>query len=156
MTAEFLKEWVVPADDAGFWLDRWGHWCNRHGRFQHKKIIAHFHASIGRDENGYFVSQINGAVREKVYFRYEDTALFVFAIAENGEIQLVLNTGRRIPLDPTALFIRRDALYLRQQGDVIKFTESTMRKMAVHFAYEGSRCFLNLNERRWPIPMEDV
>ncbi|MDJ0803659.1 MAG: MFS transporter permease, partial [Desulfobacterales bacterium] len=75
-----MKEIVIPKDQAVFWLDRHGFWRNRHGRFERPRIIAKFHAAIGRDAQGYYLSQTNGDVREKIYFPYEDTALFVFDV----------------------------------------------------------------------------
>ena len=155
MAAKELDEVVVGPEEATFWLDRRGYWCNRHGRFEHKKITAYFHASIGRDARGYFVSQINGDVREKVYFHHEDTALFVFDVKVGDDIVLVLNTGRRIPLDPAALFIRHDELYARNDDDeVIKFNESSMLKISRYLAYEQGACFLCFKGRRFSIPIE--
>ena len=155
MAAEALKEIVVGPEEATFWLDRWGFWRNRHGRFEHKKIIAYFHASIGRDERGYFVSQINGDVREKVYFHHEDTALFVFDVKVNDAIVLVLNTGRRLPLDPAALFIRQDGLYVRDDDAVIKFNQSSMVKIGRYLTCEQDRTFLRFKGRRALIPVEE-
>lgn len=157
MAAKERDEVVVGPEEATFWMDRRGYWCNRHGRFQHKKIIAYFHASIGRDAGGYFVSQINGDVREKVYFRHEDTALFVFDLKVADDIVLVLNTGRRMPLDPTALFIRHDELYARSdEGEVIKFNESSMVRISRYLTYEQDQCFLCFKGRRFSIPTEET
>ena len=155
MAADKPNEIVVTPEEATFWMDRWGYWCNRHGRFEHKKIIAYFHASIGRDAQGYFVSQINGGVREKVYFHYEDTALFVFDVIVEDGVVLMLNTGRRMPLDPAALFIRGDALYMRNRGELIKFNQASMLKISRHFELANDQCHLCLEGRRYPIPTED-
>lgn len=151
MTAEPQKEIVVSAEEATFWMDRRGNWCNRHGRIEHKKIMAYFHAAIGRDENGYFVSQVNGDVREKVYFRYEDTALFVVEVIVAEAISLVLNTGRRMTLDPAALFIRHDALYTRRGDERIKFSEASMLTLSRYFVYEGEQCCFCFQGQRFPI-----
>lgn len=155
MNDKRLKEIVVPPEAATFWLDRRGNWCNRHGRFQHRKIVAYFHASIGRDEKGYFVSQINGDIREKVYFHYEDTALFVFDVQVEDGVILVLNTGRRIRLDPASLFIRHDCLYVRQDGELIKFTEKSMLQIAPWVAQDGEQCYLMFKGKRFAIPMAE-
>lgn len=148
-----LREIAIPAEEATFWLDRWGRWCNKHGRFEHRKIIDYFHAAIGRDEEGYYVSQVNGDVIEKVYFRYEDTALFVFDVLLEEEKALVLNTGRRIAFNPETLFIRSDFLYLRHGGDLIKFNQSSMLKISRLFEYAGEQCFLRYKGRHIAIPV---
>ncbi len=152
MAADELREIIVSSEDATFWMDRWGYWCNAHGRFQHKKIIDYFHAAIAWDDQGYYVSQVNGDVREKVYFRYEDTALFVFDVLIADEISLVLNTGKKIGLDPDALFIRNDYLYLRKDQALIKFNELSMLKISRLFEHEGDMCFLAIKGERWIIP----
>lgn len=146
MAADELKEIVVPREEATFWLDRWGYWCNAHGRFQHKKIIDYFHAAIARDAKGYFVAQVNGDCREKVYFRYEDTALFVFDVLLDDRPTLVLNTRKHIPLDPDELFIHNDYLYMRQDGHLIKFNERSMLKISALFEHDGDTCFIRIGE----------
>jgi hypothetical protein len=156
MTDKALRDVVVPAEKATFWMDCWGNWCNRHGRFEHRKIIAHFNAAIARDAQGYFVSQINDDVREKVYFRYEETALFVFDVRPGEALTLVLNTGREVGLEPGMLFIRNDHLYAREGGELIKFNEASMLKISRFFDHVGDQCFLNYKGQRAAIPiMED-
>ena len=126
-----LKEAVIPREDAVFWLDGRGYWRNSGGRFRKKKINDYFHAAIDRDAGGYFISQVKGDVLEKVYFPYEDTALFVFGVrfAEDA-IELVLNTGRRMVLDPGGLYIQGDCLYLDQDNERIKFSERAMMQLS--------------------------
>jgi hypothetical protein len=88
---------------------------------------------MGRDENGYFVLHDKGEIWEKVYFPYEDTALFVFGMrgGDNGkDICLVLNTGREIALEPDKLYIHQDRLYMMHGNERIKFAERAMIKMA--------------------------
>jgi hypothetical protein len=155
MTADELKEIIVPREEATFWLDNWGYWCNAHGRFEHKKIIDYFHAAIARDAQGYYVSQINGDLREKVYFRYEDTALFVFGVLTEDGITLVLNTRRQIKLDPAALFIRNDYLYVRENKELIKFNEPSMLKISRLFEHDGDICYITIKGERWAIPEMD-
>lgn len=156
MAVDELKEIVVSPEEATFWLDRWGYWCNAHGRFKHKKIIDYFHAAIARDEKGYFVAQVNGDCREKVYFRYEDTALFVFDIRLDDGPTLVLNTRRHVMLDPDALFIRNDYLYMRQGDDLIKFNERSMLKISTLFEHDGDTCFITIGGERKAIPDRDA
>ena len=126
-----LKEVVIPREDAVFWLDGRGYWRNSGGRFRKKKIVDYFHAAIDRDADGYFVSQVKGDVLEKVYFSYEDTALFVFGVRFDGDtIELVLNTGKRMALDPRGLYIQGDCLYLDQDNERIKFSERAMMQLS--------------------------
>ncbi len=127
---QHLREIVIPKEHALFWLDADGRWRNSDGRFRHKKIIDHFHASISKDANGYFVRQQKGDFLEKVYFHYEDTALFVFQVILGTEIILVLNTQKKIRLHPERLFLRNDNLYVMEEGDIIKFTEHALIKIS--------------------------
>jgi hypothetical protein len=150
--SETKKEIVVSHEDAVFWLDRWGHWCNAHGRFEHKKIIDYFHAAIDRDEHGYFVSQVNGDILEKVYFRYEDTALFVFDVIVEDTIVLVLNTRRQMPLDPGKLVICDDNLYVCDGTERIKFNQSSMMRMSPFLTDEGDACQFTFKGQRVAIP----
>ncbi|MBS0014285.1 MAG: MFS transporter permease [Desulfobacterales bacterium] len=122
---------VIPREEAVFWLDSEGWWRNDGGRFRKKKIIDYFHSHINRDENGYFVLQDKGGIWEKVYFPYEDTALFAFDIRqENSEIWLVLNTGREIRLDPEMVYIQNDRLYTINNDERIRFAERAMIRMS--------------------------
>jgi hypothetical protein len=153
--AEEIKEVVIPKEKAVFWLDKNGHWYNDHGRFRHKKIIDYFHASIRKDGNGYFLSQANENFIEKVYFHHEDTALFVFdVIAENGMI-LVLNTRKRIQLDPEKLFMKNDSLYMQLGEETVKFAEHGLRKIADLMEDEGNRFFIRLKSKRYEIKRSD-
>ncbi|MGA6924623.1 MAG: hypothetical protein WBY88_03015, partial [Desulfosarcina sp.] len=97
-----LPEMVIPKEKALFWMDGQGRWHNRHGRFGHKRIIDYFNRSIRRDDNGYYVTQVRGEVREKVYFHYADTPIFIVHIIMDSPLRIALNTGETIPLDPAA------------------------------------------------------
>ena len=79
------SEFVISKDKAVFWLDKNGRWHNAHGKFQHQKIINYFHSAIKKDAKGYYLFQDRGDFREKVYFHYEDTPLFVVRIIEDDE-----------------------------------------------------------------------
>jgi len=105
---EKIKEIVVPREDAVFWLDGNGFWHNREEKFTHRKIINYFHSSIRKDKKGYYLFQVHPGYREKVYFPYEDTALFVFEVVrddragpgedsgpDRGEGRPVFYQGRR-------------------------------------------------------------
>ena len=147
-----ITEIVIPKEQAVFWLDRHGYWHNRHGRFEHKKIIDFFHASIQKDEGGYFLMQQRENVREKVYFRYEDTALFVFDVLNEAPVRLVLNTGRRLRLNPKNLFIQTDHLYVTDNDERIKFNERSLFKMSRHIQFDSGGYFFERDGRRTPIP----
>jgi hypothetical protein len=122
---------VIPKEKAVFWLDGNGCWQNNGGRFRKKKIIDYFHRHIDRDEKGYFVIQDKGGIWEKVYFPYEDTALFVFDIREEkNKILLTLNTGREIALNPETLCIDNDRLYTVDGDELIRFAERAMIKIS--------------------------
>jgi hypothetical protein len=134
-----------------FWLDKNGRWHNRHGTFQHKKIIDHFHASIRKDSHGYFLSQKFGNCKEKVYFRYEGNALFVFDIIKNKNIILVLNTKKQIKLRPRKLFIKDDSLYMQFDEEQVKFVERGLMKISDLIEHDSQQYYIRLKNRRYKI-----
>ncbi|WDP90974.1 MAG: MFS transporter permease [Desulfobacter sp.] len=130
------KTIVIPKEKAVFRMDGNGIWHNEHGRFEHPKIISHFNRSIQKDNQGYFLSQmIDDQREEKVYFPYEETAVFAVDVRskdtgnEGETIVLVLNTTDRFPLDPSTLFIRNDSLYIDAPDHLIKFSQQALAKM---------------------------
>ncbi len=146
---------TIPKEKAVFRMDARGYWRNSGGRFRVKKIIDHFHTSIAKDEDGYYVSQIKEDVIEKVYFPYEDTALFVFDIEiDDGAVTLVLNTKARIRLDPDRLYTQNDSLYTDNGDDRIKFSERALMKIAGCLDDDGESLFFCLNGRRHEIRQE--
>ncbi|MBL0716196.1 MAG: MFS transporter permease [Desulfosarcina sp.] len=152
-----MEEIVIPKENAVFWLDRHGCWRNRHGRFEQSRIIAKFHAAIECDRDGYYLSQINGAVREKVYFHCEDTALFVFDLRlEADTVTLILNTGRQMPLVPETLYIQNDALYVEADGERIRFADRGLMKFSRLLEDDGTTCFYRLGNVRVPIPEKSL
>jgi len=142
---------VVPKEKAVFWLDKHGYWHNKFGKFEHKKIIDYFHTSIKRDDKGYFLSQMMDDVQEKVYFPYEDTALFVFNIIRNADIVLVLNTGRQVKIRPTKLSIEDDHLYMQLGRERIKFSEQSLFKISDLIEEENEQYFIRVKKRRYRI-----
>ena len=100
------KEIIISKEDAVFWMDKNGGWHNKHGKFEHPRIIKYFNAYIKKDEKGYYVLQETSECIEKVYFHYEDTALFVFDVTMADDIILILNTSDTMPFDPGQLFSR--------------------------------------------------
>ena len=143
---------VIPREDAVFWLDSRGFWCNRHGRFRNPKISKHFHASIHRDENGFFLTQDHPDYLEKVYFPFEDTALFVFQVQPGAPLTLILNTGTSIPLDPRELFMADDSLYLLHHQERIKFSERALIQLSKHLEFRGTDVYFKLEHQEIRIP----
>ena len=146
-----IKEIVISKDDAVFWLDRNGCWKNEHGKFEHKKIIDFFHLSIKKDKNGYYLSQTDGNYREKVYFHFEDTALFVFDVVKDKDIKLVLNTKKQIKLKPKKLSIKNDSLYMTIGQELVKFTPESLIKISDLIEHENDRYFIKVDKRRYKI-----
>ena len=153
---EKTKEIVIGKDEAVFWLDANGCWQNENGKFRHKKIIDYFHSCIKQDRQGYYLSQINGDCTEKVYFPYEDRALFVFDVIRQDGVTLVLNTKKQIKLKPRKLFIKNDCLYMRMGEEIIKFAEQGLMKIAQLLEEESDQLFIRIKERRYSIPAMDV
>jgi len=151
-----IEEKVIPKENAVFWLDKNGCWRNSNGKFEHAKIIDYFHSCIKRDQGGYYLSQLNGNCREKVYFPYEDQALFVFDVIRQDDITLVLNTNRHVILSPENLFIKNDNLYMRLGDETIKFAEKGLVKIARILEDEQGRLYIRINDRRHKIPVWDA
>ncbi len=145
---------TIPSEKAIFWMDAQGRWRNRHGPFEHKKIIDHFNASIERDQDGYYVTQVNDGIREKVYFRYEDTVLFVVDVVMSDPVKLVLNTSAQIDLQPDAMTISGDQLYIHSGGDRIKFTQRALLKISRMMEYSGEMYYICISEQKYPIVIE--
>ncbi len=149
---EQLETITIPREDAVFWLDAEGRWQNEHGPFEHPKVSAYFHTCIQHDADGYYVGQQRDAVYEKVYFRYEDTALFVFRVDIGPEdITLRLNTGRQITLVPADLFIKTDHLYtLTPQGDA-RFNQSSLLEISKQMEDESGDLFIRVGNGRFKV-----
>jgi len=152
--ANKLKTIEITRDEAVFRLDGNGCWHNSDGKFRHKKIIDYFHTSIQRDQKGYHLYQAHDKYIEKVYFPYEDKALFVFDVIENTDIMLVLNTKKRTRLKPKKLFIENDNLYMQLGNEVIKFAEQGLMKIASFLEEEGDRLLIRSKNRRYRIPIK--
>ena len=125
-TDKGIREIVVPREEAVFRMDENGVWHNRHGRITHSRIIEYFDTSIEKDADGFFLFQAYDNIREKVYFPYEGTALFAVDVLVGQEIVLVLNTKKKVPLLPEALFVEKDRFCMRIGETYIKFTERAM------------------------------
>jgi hypothetical protein len=154
--SEKMKEIVISQDEAAFWLDENGCWQNENGKFRHKKIIHHFHSCIKRDRQGYYLYQENGNTAEKVYFPYEDQALFVFNVILQDDVTLVLNTKNQIKLKPRKLFIKNDCLYMHLDEEIIKFAEQGLMKISRLLEEENEQLFIRIKNRRYKIPSLEV
>ena len=119
---------TVPKEKAVFRLDRHGNWHTDEGKFTNRNIIRYFHSMIKKDEGGYFLEQEREQVIEKVYFSYEDTALFVFQVIDRDGVVLRLNTGERVKLDPEKLFVN-DKVHLSPDGHKV-FAETVLSAIA--------------------------
>ncbi|WP_321495268.1 MFS transporter permease [uncultured Desulfobacter sp.] len=125
------KQRIIPKEQAVFWMDKDGTWHNEHGKLEHPKIIRYFNQSIQKDGQGYFLCQILDDVEERVYFPYEDTAVFVVDLVRKGTgIELALNTLDAIALDPESLYINGDALFMETDDHLIKFSQKALAQMA--------------------------
>lgn len=147
-----LEELVIPKEKAIFWLDKHGFWHTEMGKFENQKIIKQFHLSIKKDDDGYYLEQEHRHFREKVYFKYEDTALFVFHVIKGEEIILVLNTGKRVKLKPRRLFINGDFLYMYMGEDRLKFAEMALITISDYMEDKDGKFFIKVNGRRYLIP----
>ncbi len=145
------KQRIISKEDAVFWMDKDGCWCNEHGKFEHPRIIKYFNASIRKDEEGYYVCQPMGEWEEKVYFHYEDTALFVFDIKIDEKITLILNTKKKIILNPKQLFIKNDNLYITLDDETIKFTEQCLTKIFKIIEYNNGHYRIKLKDQKYTI-----
>lgn len=150
--ADLRPEIVISKEDAVFWLDTRGRWHNAYGPFRNHRIITHFHESIRKDQNGFFLFQRHGSRTEKVYFRYEDTALFVFDVNLTQRIELILNTGRKVWLEPRNLRVHNDWLYFQWGDERVKFNERSLWKILEHVEQEGEHYLFEIGGRTYPIP----
>lgn len=145
-------ERIIPREKAIFWLDKNGIWHGEQGKFENRRIANHFHSCIRCDEFGYFLYQEHQDVVEKVYFPYEDTALFVFQVLKEEDIFLVLNTQERIPLTPSNLFITHDNLYMSYGRKRIKFTQDAMIALSHEIEEANGTFMIRVRGRRFCIP----
>jgi len=146
-----MKQIMIPKENAVFWMSKDGNWHNEHRRFGRPKIIRYFDSSIQKDNNGYFVCRQTDEFEEKVYFAYEDTALFVFDIKAGEPMRLVLSTGQTLLLASEQLIQIGDSLYIETADHRIKFTQNTLLKRSSHMKEENGLLWQVLNNQRWEI-----
>jgi hypothetical protein len=143
---------VIPKENAVFRLDKNGDWYHGDRKFENRKIIEYFHSMIKRDRNGYYLEQEHRDFIEKVYFPYEETALFVFRVIDEDGVILVLNTGEKVKLDPKALLVKNDRLFLRRGDEMIKFREEAMFALADHMEEADGRYVIRIEGEKRVIP----
>ena len=143
---------IIPREKAVFRLDKNGDWRADNEKFRNPKIISYFHSLIKKDQDGFFLEQEHPHHIEKVYFPYEDTALFVNRILEGDGLILCTNTGKQIKLEPENLFIKNDDLYYRSGEDLIKFNENALLSLAAYLDDADDQFVINIDGKRHPIP----
>ena len=151
MVSEKKKQIIIPKEDAVFWMGKNGDWYNEHGKFEHPKIIKYFNSSIRKDETGYYVYQETEDHEEKVYFPYEDTALFVFDVKVDEDIGLILNNNEKIKFNPENLFIRNDELYLQTPEHLVKFRDRALLKMSKFMEEKDGQLFFKIKGKTYPV-----
>ena len=149
--AKKKKQIIISKEDAVFWMNGNGDWYNEHGKFGHPKIIKHFHASIRKDEHGYYLFQESDECEEKVYFAYKETAVFVFDIKEGKDILLKLNNSETIQLDPSQLFEKDDKLFLKTPDHLVKFTDRILLKISKFLEEKDDQLLFKINNRLYPV-----
>lgn len=149
--AKKKKQIIIPKEKAVFWMNENGDWFNEHGKFEHPKIIKHFHASIQKDKDGYYLYQETDEHEEKVYFPYKDTALFVFDIKEGKDILLKLNNSDIIKLNPEQLFEKDDKLFFKTDDLLVKFTDRALLKISRFLEEKGGQLFFKINGKSYPV-----
>jgi hypothetical protein len=149
-----IKEIVVSREEAVFWMDEKGRWHNQHGPFENPRIIGYFNASIRKDRDGYYLAGEHDNIREKVYFSYVETPLFVLDVIKGDKIILVLNTKEQVPLRPENLFMEKDSLFMRIDGECIKFTERALIKLSGCIGEENGLTIFRLNNQSYPLGPE--
>lgn len=143
---------IIPKEQAVFWLDRQGRWHNEHGPFEHPKIIAHFNAAIERDDDGYHLYQKTEYGAEKVYFPYEDCALFGVDLVLDDPVMVILNTGKKIRLMPRRMYVKEDDLYMQAGSDPIKFVGRGLMKISGIMIFEEDQYRIQVAGRTYRIP----
>lgn len=139
---------IIPKEKAVFRLDKNGNWRADDEKFTNQKIIRYFHSLIKKDKDGFFLEQEHEHFIDKVYFPYEDTALFVNRIIAGGGLILCTNTGRQIELDPEKLLIKNDDLYVQNGEDLIKFNQNALLALAGYMDDVGDQFVINIGGKR--------
>jgi len=139
---------IIPKEKAVFRLDKNGNWRSDDDKFTNPRIINYFHSLIKKDQDGFFLEQEHEHFIEKVYFSYEDTALFVNRIIDKDGLILCTNTGRQIALDLEKLLIRNDDLFLQNGEDLIKFNQNALMSLAGYMDAEDDQFIIHIAGKR--------
>jgi uncharacterized protein len=142
----------INASDAVFWMDERGRWCNEYGPFENPRIIERFNRALHRDPQGYFVTQERNGIWEKVYFHYVDTPLTAMDVLGKPPHTIVLNSKKRLQLDPSALYILKDTLFMRSGDECIRFSERAMVRLASCLEETPQGLSLRVGDNHYPIP----
>lgn len=135
---------IISKEDAVFRMDEQGRWFNESGRITKPSIVRYFNRSLGWDETGFFVTQVVDNRLEKVYFPFEETALFAVDLTiKSDRVALHLNTKADTELDPYKLFIKNDNLYMEFEGVFIRFSERSLLKIAGFLKEENGETFFD-------------
>jgi hypothetical protein len=151
MVSKVRKQIVISKEEAVFRMDKNGVWHNEHGKFEHPRIIKYFNSAIKKDKDGYYVHQVTDDHEEKVYFTYEDTALFVIDVRVTDDILLTLNNNNTLKLDGEQLVVRDDNLYLQTPEHRIKFNSRALLKMSKFMQDEDGQLSFTFNGRCYPV-----
>jgi hypothetical protein len=151
MVSGELKQIIISKEDSVFWMDKDGNWCNEHGKFEHPKIIKYFNSSLKKDDTGFYVHQKTDECEEKVYFKYEETALFVVSVKEKEDFSLILNDNSTIKFDPESLFIKDDSLYLQTIDNLIKFSSRALLKISKFIEEKNGQLSLTIKGKTYKI-----
>lgn len=141
----------ISASHAVFWMDERGRWCNEHGPFENPRIIERFNRALEHDSQGYFVTQERDGIREKVYFNYVDTPLTAIDIEGRPPHTLILNTRKRLTLDPSALYILRDTLFMRNGKECIRLSERAMVRLAPCLEETARGLTIRVGDKCYPV-----
>jgi hypothetical protein len=143
-----LEVVTVPKEEATFRMDEQGRWHNESGRITKPSIIRHFNKALKWDKEGFFVAQRNGSLLEKVYFPYENTALFAIDLKIKARgIILRLNTKSELPLNPRGLMVRDDNLYMTYDEVIIRFSERSLLKISKFFQEKKGETYICLDNQ---------
>ena len=145
------KTIIIPKEEAVFYMDGNGKWKNKYGDIEKKTIVDYFNSCINYDNDGFFLSQINNGIYEKVYFPYEETALFVNHINFEKGLELILNTGEKIDFIPDKIFILNDNLYMHYKNVKVKFNERTLTNLSKYFEENNGITFFVYKNKKYPL-----
>jgi hypothetical protein len=66
-------------------------------------------------------------------------------------VELLLNTGETIELNPEGLFVCKDHLYLQREDERIKFSDRVLLKLSAFIDYDAGRYYFSSGQERHPL-----